>query len=83
MGQTTGRIGAGAMALDVHSPVLLVRRDVGNQRIMVADLIVPFIGDSFFDVTSYNDKILLLFWLLAGVAACLPVPARRAPIAGR
>jgi len=66
-----------------HSPVLLARRDVGDQRIMVAGLIVPFIGDSFFDVTYYNDKILLLFALLGGLKACLPVPARRAPIAGR
>jgi O-antigen ligase len=31
-----------------------------------------FIADSFFDVAYYDYKILLLFWLMAGIAASLP-----------
>lgn len=33
---------------------------------------VAFLADSLFDVAYYDYKILLLFWLLAGIAASLP-----------
>src|SRR5207248_5188619 len=32
-----------------------------------------FLADSLFDVAYYDYKILLLFWLLAGIAASLPM----------
>jgi putative inorganic carbon (HCO3(-)) transporter len=33
---------------------------------------VAFLADSLFDVAYYDYKILLLFWLMAGIAASLP-----------
>ena len=38
---------------------------------MTASL-AAFLADSLFDVAYYDYKILLLFWLLAGVRASLP-----------
>ena len=31
-----------------------------------------FLADSLFDVAYYDYKILLLFWLVVGIAASLP-----------
>jgi O-antigen ligase len=46
-----------------------------SQRILAAGVaagFLAFLADSLFDVAYYDYKILLLFWLLAGIAASLP-----------
>jgi putative inorganic carbon (hco3(-)) transporter len=46
-----------------------------GSRVLAAAVIASFaafLADSLFDVAYYDYKILLLFWLLAGLAACLP-----------
>jgi O-antigen ligase len=46
-----------------------------SQRILAAGIaagFLAFLADSLFDVAYYDYKVLLLFWLLAGVAASLP-----------
>ncbi len=46
-----------------------------SDRMLAAGLIASFIAflvHSMFDVSYYDYRILLLFWLLLGVAACLP-----------
>jgi putative inorganic carbon (HCO3(-)) transporter len=48
--------------------------DTGS-RVLAAAVIASFAGflaDSLFDVAYYDYKILLLFWLLAGIAASVP-----------
>jgi O-antigen ligase len=47
----------------------------GGSRILASAVIASFaafLSDSVFDVAYYDYKILLLFWLLAGIAASLP-----------
>jgi O-antigen ligase len=46
-----------------------------SDRTLAAGLIASFVAflvHSMFDVSYYDYRILLLFWLLLGVAACLP-----------
>jgi hypothetical protein len=38
----------------------------------ITAIFVAFLAASLFDVAYYDYKILLLFWLLAGLAASLP-----------
>jgi len=50
-------------------------RGPDSTRILAVGIIASFaafLGDSLFDVAYYDYKILLLFWLLAGIAASLP-----------
>ena len=53
------------------------RRLIANRRdaVLLAAItgsIVAFLADSLFDVAYYDYKILLLFWLVMGIAASLP-----------
>ena len=44
-------------------------------RVLVAGVIAGLLGffaHSFFDVSYYDYKILLMFWLIVGIAACSP-----------
>ena len=44
-------------------------------RVLVAGVIaglVGFVAHSLFDVSYYDYKILLMFWLIVGIAACSP-----------
>lgn len=63
------------VALFRTSIAAVLRAPDGRYRVLAAGVMasfVAFIADSLFDVAYYDYKILLLFWLLAGIAACLP-----------
>lgn len=54
---------------------VLKHTSVERERLLTAGLIASFVAflvHSLFDVSYYDYRILLLFWLLVGVAACLP-----------
>jgi putative inorganic carbon (HCO3(-)) transporter len=49
---------------------------LASDRILAAALIASFAGyfaHSLFDVSYYEYKVLLLFWLMVGIAASLPL----------
>jgi putative inorganic carbon (HCO3(-)) transporter len=88
----------GALGLVTFGAVLIVlfRTLVGalkkasgfSDRLLAAGFIASFAGflvHSSFDVSYYDYRIELLFWLLVGVAACLPrlLAAQRTAVAVR
>ncbi len=61
-----------ALVMLVRARGLIANRRDAVLLAAITGSIVAFLADSLFDVAYYDYKILLLFWLVMGIAASLP-----------